>query len=361
MNFTFGYELADMPLTVDFGARYSTTSVDAKAVQSDIADVLPTTDPTLFSNAFGPAQNINESGSYSNLLPSLNVKLEIEEDMILRFAVYDSLTRPTMSQLSPATTYNEPRRQNLTAQGGNENLKPFTSENWDISYEWYYDDASLFSFAVFSKEVSDFIITLTGEETFTLADRVGPDFNCAGCDPVQAQGENELNGQSEVYRVTRPQNGESTRVTGYEIALTHVFESGFGFTANATVVNNDEKIDADTPKTFALEGLGDSQNLIVFYEADTWQARIAYNNREGFLRYVDNASAGGSTGEPVNTQTFGQVDISASLDINENVSVFFEGINITEEELIQTGRFANQVYSVEDNGSRYAIGVRAKF
>jgi len=146
-----------------FGARYSTTSVYAKAVQSDIADVLPTTDPTLFLNAFGPAQNINESGSYSNLLPSLNVKLEIEEDMILRFAVYDSLTRPTMSQLSPATTYNEPRLQNLTAQGGNENLKPFTSENWDISYEWYYDDASLFSFAVFSKEVSDFIITLTGE------------------------------------------------------------------------------------------------------------------------------------------------------------------------------------------------------
>ncbi|WP_077341715.1 TonB-dependent receptor [Pseudocolwellia agarivorans] len=363
MNFTFGYELADMPLTVDFGARYSTTSIEAEAIQSDIADIVATSDLTLFANVFGPEQNISQSGSYSNLLPSLNVKLEIEEDMVLRFAVYDSLTRPTMSQLSPATTYNEPRRQNLTAQGGNENLKPFTSENWDISYEWYYDDASLFSFAVFSKEVNDFIITLTGEETFVLGNRIGPDFNCGGalCTPERAQEEAELNGQSEVYTVTRPQNGESTRVTGYEVALTHVFDNGFGFTANATVVNSDEKIGADTTTTFALEGLGDSQNLILFYEADTWQARIAYNNREGFLRYVNNASAGGSTGEPVNTETFGQLDISASLDINENVSVFFEGINITEEELVQTGRFANQVYSIEDNGSRYAIGVRAKF
>ncbi|WP_076419040.1 TonB-dependent receptor [Colwellia sp. UCD-KL20] len=371
MNFTFGYELADMPLTVDFGARYSTTSVEADAVQSDISDVIGLKDATLFKNVFGPAQDISQSSSYSNLLPSLNVKLEIEEDMVLRFAVYDSLTRPTLSQLSPATTYNEPRRQNLTAQGGNENLKPFTSENWDISYEWYYDDASLFSFAVFSKEVQDFIITLTGDEVFELTDRIGPDYNCASndgdasndqyCLPANAQNNAELNGQFETYSVSRPQNGESTRVTGYEVALTHVFDNGFGFTANATVVNSDEKIGADTTTTFALEGLGDSQNLILFYEADTWQARIAYNNREGFLRYVNNASAGGSTGEPVNTETFGQLDISASLDINENVSVFFEGINITEEELVQTGRFANQVYSIEDNGSRYAIGVRAKF
>ena len=100
MDFTFGYELADIPVTVNFGARYSTTDINAKAVQSDIADIVATTDLTLFSNEFGPAQNINQSGSYSNLLPSLNVKLELQDDMILRFAVYDSLTRPTMQQFS---------------------------------------------------------------------------------------------------------------------------------------------------------------------------------------------------------------------------------------------------------------------
>lgn len=352
MNFTFGYEIGDMPLTVDFGARYSTTSVEAQAVQSDIADVTETTDPTLFANVFGPAKDISKPSSYSNLLPSLNVKLEIEEDMVVRFAVYDSLTRPTLSQLSPATVFGEPRRQTLTASGGNENLKPFTSENWDISYEWYYDDASLFSFAVFSKEVSDFISVSTGAELYQMTNRVGPAFNCVGCDPVVAQAEEELNGQFETYTVARPNNGDTKRVNGYEVAITHIFENGFGFTANATVVNSDED-----GSSFGLEGLGDSQNLIVFYEADMWQARIAYNNREGFLRLADN----GFNGEPVNTETFGQLDISASIDVSENVSVFFEGINITEEELVQTGRFANQAYNIEDNGSRYAIGVRAKF
>lgn len=368
-DFTFEAEIGDMPIALNVGARYSQTDIAVTAVQSFIADIVPTTDRTLFQNVLGPATDIVEGGSYATLLPNVNLKVELQDDMILRFAVYDSLTRPTMSELSPATNFNEPRRQNLTASGGNPALKPFRSENWDISYEWYYGDASLFTFAIFNKEVDDFIITLTGEETFTLGDRADqPEFRCsvannAECsDPtvVVTTGDgvtDELFGLQEVYRVTRPQNGESARVTGYEAALTHVFENGFGFTVNATVVDSNVQLDADTTQSFALEGLGDSQNLVVFYEADVWQARIAFNNREAFLRQLDN----GFNGEPINTKTFGQWDISASYDINETVTVFFEGINITEEELVQTGRFANQTYSIEDNGSRYAIGVRAVF
>lgn len=363
VDFDFQTDIDDMPLFVNVGARYSSTDVDVEAVQSFIADVVATTDQTLFANVFGPATDIVEGGSYANLLPSVNLKLEIQEDMVLRFAAYDSLTRPTMSDLSPATNYGEPRRQNLTASGGNPTLKPFRSTNWDLSYEWYYADTSLFSFAFFSKEVEDFITTLTGEETFTLQNRANqPNFLCAAdtCadldvnDPVTAE---ELYGLQEVYRVSRPQNGESARVTGYEIAVTHVFENGFGITANATVVDSSVELGSDTSTAFALEGLGDSQNLVLFYEQDTWQARIAYNNRESFLRNIDN----GFNGEPINTNTFGQVDVSASYDVNDSVTVFFEGINITEEELVQTGRFANQIYSIEDNGSRYAIGVRATF
>ena len=114
------------------GARYSETDIEVAAIQSFISDVIPTSDATLFQNVFGPATNIVQGTSYSNLLPSFNVKLELQDNMILRFAAYDSITRPTMSQLSPATNFNEPRRQNLTASGGNPSLKPFTSENWDL-------------------------------------------------------------------------------------------------------------------------------------------------------------------------------------------------------------------------------------
>lgn len=373
-DFTFGYDLGDMPLTVNFGARYSTTSVNVTAKQSFLSDIVPTADLTLFENIQTAPTDFSQGTSYANLLPSLNAKLELNDEMILRFSVYDSLTRPTLGQLTPATTFSEPRRQALNGSGGNPGLEPFRSSNWDVSYEWYFDDASFFTFAIFNKEVEDFIITLTGNETFTLADRANqPGFRCntvnsALCaeglvlDPTQpgldvVATNEELNGVSEEIRVTRPRNGDEARVTGYEIALTHVFESGLGFSANATIVDSNAKLSGDTSQTFALEGLGDSQNFILFYEQDTWQARIAFNNREAFLRRLDN----GFNSEPVNTETFGQWDISASYDINENVTVFVEGINITEEELIQTGRFKNQIFDIEDNGARYSLGVRGKF
>ena len=178
-------------------------------------------------------------------------------------------------------------------------------------------------------------MTLTGEETLTFSDRTAADgFRCNNDtgDNLCAVGlslddtrpdfdvvanTEELNGASEVYTVSRPQNTETTKVTGYEVALTHVFENGFGVMANATVVNAD---------TDFLEGLGDSQNLVVFYEQDNWQARIAFNNREAFLRNVDN----GFNGEPINTQTFGQWDVSASYDINENFTVKFTRLKTTE-------------------------------
>ncbi len=382
-DFDFEFDLGEMPLSINVGARYAQTDVAVDAVQSFIADVVPTTDLTLFSNVLGPATDITGTSDYANLLPSFSAKLEITDDMVLRFMRYDSITRPTMSQMSPSTTFNEPRRQNLTASGGNPGLEPFKAENWDMSFEWYYSDTSVASVAVFKKDVEDFITTLTAPETYTLTARSAADnFRCATapifdsngvllrdlCDPGELPDPNnpgldlvetteELNGENEIYTVSRPRNGESATVTGFELAVTHVFENGFGFTANATIVDSDVELGTDTTQSFALEGLGDSQNLIVFYETDRWQARVAYNNREGFLRQIDN----GFNGEPINTDTFGQWDMSASYDVTDQMTVFFEGINITEEELVQTGRFPNQVYNIEDNGSRFVFGLRATF
>jgi len=364
---TFDLTIGEMPLTINAGVRYAETDVSVTAIQSFISDVVPTSDLTLFANRFGPATEITETGKYDNVLPGINAKLELNDEMVLRFAVYESLTRPTLAQLSPSTTFNEPRRQNLTAQGGNPELEPFESTNFDLGFEWYYGDSNVASIAYFNKDIGNFVTTLTGAETFTLADRSADNgFRCtdALCAPgALVAGQDivgtteELNGQSEVYTVTRPQNGESADVDGFEIAVTHIFENGFGISANATFVDSNVSLGNDQSQTFALEGLGDSQNLVLFYENDLWQARIAYNNREEFLRRIDN----GFNGEPVNTEEFGQVDLFASYNISDTMTVFFEGTNVTEEELVQNGRFANQTFNIEDNGARYAIGIRGKW
>ena len=362
LDFVFQGELGDMPWTVNVGARYSETNISVEGAEQVLSDIIATSDTTLFANVFaGAATPVTKGGSYANLLPSVNFKLDLQDDMVLRFSFYDSLTRPTLSQLSAVTNIGQPRLQNLTASGGNPALKPFLSENWDISYEWYFGDASSLTFAYFNKEVEDFITTLRGVETLTLSDRATTPGNiCGNCAadqlPPGAVVSDELQGATEDFFVSRPQNGETADVNGFEVSITHVWENGFGVMANATVVNSDAKIDTSIAQTFALEGLGNSQNFVAFYEKDGWQARLAFNNREAFLQTL---AAG--TGEPEFVDTYGQWDASASYDINENITVFFEGINLTGEETIKHGRFANQITRIQDTGTRYAVGVRANF
>ncbi|WP_299080907.1 TonB-dependent receptor [uncultured Paraglaciecola sp.] len=358
LDFVFEGELGDMPWTVNVGARYSETKTSVDGASQVLSDIEATSDRTVFQNVYaGDAEPITKGGSYANLLPSVNFKLDLQDDMVLRFSFYDSMTRPTLSQMSPVTNFGQPRLQNLTASGGNPALKPFLSENWDISYEWYFADASSLSFAYFNKEVEDFITTVRGLETFALAGRAGNPGNiCGNCDDPDLIIADELQGATEDFFVSRPQNGETASVNGFEIALTHVWDNGFGFTANATVVNSDAEIDTTVSQTFALEGLSDSQNFVVFYEQDGWQARLAYNNREAFLQTL-----AGGTGEPNFVDTYGQWDASASYDINENFTIFFEGINLTGEETFKHGRFSNQITQIQDTGARYAFGVRANF
>jgi TonB-dependent receptor len=102
-DITFNLSVGEMPLTVNAGVRYAETDINVTAIQSFISDVVPTSDLTLFANRFGPASEFNEGGSYDNILPSLNMKLDLNDDMVLRFAAYESLTRATMDQLSPST------------------------------------------------------------------------------------------------------------------------------------------------------------------------------------------------------------------------------------------------------------------
>jgi TonB-dependent receptor len=362
LDFVFQGDLGDMPWTVNVGARYSETNTSVEGTERVLADIIATSDTTLFQNVYeGTAAPVTKGGSYANLLPSVNFKLDVQDDMVLRFSFYDSLTRPTLSQLSSVTNIGEPRLQNLTAAGGNPALKPFKSQNWDLSYEWYFGDASSLTFAYFNKEVDDFITTLRGEESIVLGNRASTPGNiCGNCGPDQlppgAIVSDELQGASENFLISRPQNGETAQVNGFEVSVTHVWDNGFGVSANATVVNSDAEIDTTVSQTFALEGLGNSQNLIMFYEKDALQARIAYNNREAFLQTL---SAG--TGEPEFVDTYGQWDASASYDINENITVFIEGINLTGEETRKHGRFAIQTTQIQDTGTRYAVGVRANF
>jgi iron complex outermembrane receptor protein len=334
-DFVFQGDLGDMPWTVNAGFRYSETTTTASGNQATLLDISQNPldgtilDQTYIVDANGQRASVPISlkNTYTNLLPSLNVKFEIEQDMLLRFGYSETLTRPTMESMRPVTNIGSTRPDLLLASGGNPYLTPFLSTNWDVSYEWYYADASAVSIGIFSKDVEGFITTTPATETFSLASG------------------------SYDFQVSRPRNGATAQVQGLEMAWTHTWETGFGIQANATIVNSTSDDD------FQLEGLGDSQNLIGFYEKDGFQARIAFNNRESFLQTLRN----GDTGQPEYVDTYGQWDLSASYDITENFTVVFEGINVTDEYTSKHGSLASHFTEQVRSGARYAVGVRGSF
>ena len=338
VDFTFEGELGDMPWTVNMGVRYSKTEADLSGITRELIDLEPIeNDPSDLNEVYAAGDNgtpVTSANEYTNILPSMNLKLELTDEMLFRLAYSETLTRPTMDALNPAVSITNSRPNNNQATGGNADLKPYLSTNWDMSYEWYYADTSSFVVAAFSKEVDSFILSTVATETFNL--------------------------ESGAYEfdVRRPRNGDVVQVNGVELAWTHTWESGFGLQANATIVDSDAKIDDSAAESFALEGLGDSQNIIAFYENGPFQARVAYNKRDDFLQNL--VSPFGGT-EPLNTESYAQWDISGSYDINETVTVFAEGVNITNEVTRRHGRYDNQFVRLEDTGARWSVGVRASF
>ncbi|MBL4764462.1 MAG: TonB-dependent receptor [Colwellia sp.] len=354
VEFDFETELAGMPLSATTGFRYEATDVDIDGTDEPVTE-LNILDRTEMLASYGAAESISTSTDYEALLPSLSLKLEINDDLVARFAASQTITRPTLDSLSPVTVIGTTRQGgNLTSSSGNAELKPFTSDNVDLSLEWYYADASYISAGYFRKNVANFIINTTEDITFALADgslltdpSTGDDVDNPDAADTTA-----------VFTNTFPNNSESAIVDGWEIALQHTFDSGFGIIANATLVGSDAELDpSDITQVFALTGLSDSYNLVGFYENGPLQVRLAYNWRDSFVQLLTQSNGDGVT----IVEDYAQVDASGSYDINDNITIFFEGINLTEEYVHKRGRFANQLLLVEDSGRRFAFGVRGNF
>lgn len=172
VQFGFAGELAGFPVDVLAGVRYETTDVtsrgDITAIkylewQSD-NDFSPLLDATT-------TQTVIEKASYDHLLPSLDVKVDLTDDLVLRGAFSNTIARAGFDRLrvSPynfgttGTTYNGYIN---TAEIGNSSLLPLESKNFDLSLEYYYGDTSYVSVGAFEKRVSNFIGTNQEERTF---------------------------------------------------------------------------------------------------------------------------------------------------------------------------------------------------
>lgn len=339
-------EVAGMPLNVTAGVRYTHTDLTSSGTSQVLLSLTPEVSlpgeppkPTLVKEYADEAGSmIHHENRYDNWLPSLSLKLDVTDDFVVRAAVSKSLTRPTLSALAPQITYGTTTKSTRTAISSNPDLKPFLSTNYDLSFEYYYAEGSMISLALYQKDIENYIVRRSESVTLEGIDVEDPSW---------------LD-----FDVTRPVNGRSATVEGAEINWVHLFDNGFGLSANYTVVDsNASVISNDEVEVFALPGISDTGNFSVFYDNNGFQARVAWNKRTDFLSRVFN----GPSNEPVHTEAYETIDVSLSYDLNDKVTVFMDGSNVTGEVVEKYGRYSNQFMAYEDTGALYTLGVRARF
>ena len=163
-----------------------------------------------------------------------------------------------------------------------------------------------------------------------------------------------------IFRVSVPINRDSSQLDGWELNVQHMFgESGFGVSANYTIVDSDLTYDNyNLGDQFAMVGLSDSANLVGFYDKGSWQIRAAYNWRDEFL----SSTYDSWRPNPVYVEAYGQLDLNVSYQVTDNFSVHAEAINLTDT---ADSRYVDSTLSMPDrytvNGRQYALGVRYRF
>ncbi|AQT60994.1 TonB-dependent receptor [Cellvibrio sp. PSBB023] len=346
---TKSFDLNGRDLTVVLGTRYEDTSVDSTSLEQTLVSLTP---PAVagesYTRVYGDSVPFTDGDGYDVFLPNLSLKYDLMDDVVVRFGASRTITRPELSDLKSARTLGDVREgQTGVGSAGNPNLKPFMSDNFDLSAEWYVNDFDYVSIGAFSKSIDNFVVTEGLPETISGV-----------IDPST--------GQDVVYEMRRPRNLDTKKVSGIEVGGQHIFgDTGFGVIANATFVFADPDYDFETPlgeipTADAVVGVSDSANLVGFYENGPFQIRIAYNWRDSFVRGFQYYYTSTSN-EPVVVEDYSQIDISMSYDLTDNVSIFLEGINVTEEGSRIHGREKNHMFYVGEGVGRYALGVRASF
>ena len=350
-------KFAGMPLKINAGIRYEYTSVDTRGIDRPLTGLDKVVgDLTAYKTTFGDSTNTSEKSSYQYLLPNVDLVLHATDDLQLRFDASRTLTRPTLSDLKPNKSGWGGRKGSLGVSGGNPGELPFVSDNLDFGAEWYYAPNSYVSASTFLKSISNYVVTGTSSY---ITD--GTNGKASVIDP--------WTGTFAQFTLTQPVNGPKANVYGIELAWQHMFgDSGFGYQMNGTIVQSDKPyraVDAagnPTKDTFAMTGLADSANFVAFYDKGGFEIRFAANWRD---TYLNNFGQGQSSGtqfgsEPVFVNGVWTLDASTSLDVTDNVNLYFEANNLMDVGYSTRGRFADQVLDVVAIGRRFTAGVHFK-
>jgi len=283
--------------------------------------------------ADGATDPYNAHKTYDNWLPSLNVKVNLTEQFLMRFGYSQAMARPelglTRSYFTMTSTTNADTGEwMLRADTGNGTLRPIRSQQLDMSGEWYFSRVGQLSASLFYKELTD--VWTNGYYTINATN----------------------NGVTLPVTVVAPINSDKTgRMKGFELAYQQFFDklpgwlSGFGVQANYTYIDSqgvpqailDNQGTGGTASNIArvdtsflpLTNMSkDNVNFQLMYAKGPLDARLAYSWRSRYLLTVRDVITPFS---PIFNEATGQLDASVMYSINDNFKIGIQAINLTDE------------------------------
>ena len=399
LQYTWSGDIGSMPANVHVGVRYEETDVRSAALNplydgsSWVGNPLPGNELNITQaedENGNPIQSFTDvTGNYDVTLPNLDFDIEPWENIVLRASISETITRPNYNDIKGGLQPNSTQfffNTRPQASAGNPNLVPIQSFNIDLSFEWYYADGSYLSVGYFEKDVDNFIGSgrssgplfnipnIVGGELWNRAIDEGgvipgPDVGAYIIqnfqdDPSVTDGTivAKPGDPPIIFDLTVPVNQRSAKVDGVEINLQHAFgDSGYGFIVNATIADADVEYDPfnSLEGQFVLNGLSDSANFIGFYDGEDLQVRVAYNWRDKFLAGVGQGQ--GTLTNPTNVEAYGQWDVNVTYHATDNLTLYFSGLNFTNETRHVYSLTEEQVLQAVQLGPRYDFGLRYNF
>jgi iron complex outermembrane receptor protein len=324
-------------LTGNVGVRVVRTEQISKGVAPDLNNIT-------FRPQAGSITQVPSAGpvlvdrTYNDVLPSLNLKYDLMEDLVLRASASRTMARPTLTALSPTVGASG---ANSTITRNNPYLTPFRSNNYDLSTEWYFAEGGLLSAALFYKDIVSQIVPVSNLVPITI---------------TQINGDGSTQRVQQNWTVSSLVNGQGISVDGAEISYQQNLDflpgplKWFGFLGNYTYLQSHGG-------TLPLVGASkNNYTASVYYERGWFGGRVSYTYRGKF--YV---STEGNTRDQVWEQPFGTLDANVTANIGEHFAVVLEATNILQA--VDRRRFEPIDLTADylDNGRRILAGVRATF
>jgi iron complex outermembrane receptor protein len=273
-------------------------------------------------SAFGAYTPTTFQRTYRDYLPSMNVKVDVRPDLVLRSALARTVARPDYSALGGSVSLNDDA---LSGSGGNVNLDPVRSTNFDLSAEWYFAPKALLSAGLFYMDLRSIVAQGTSSGTYY----------------------NNKRGTQTVYQITSPYNA-SGRNKGVELSYQQPLWSSFGVLANYTYA--DGELDGGGE---LLNSSKNTYNLTGYFENERFSARLAYNFRSAYKAGVDRGASQHVDGMP-------SLAASVNVKLSERLTLTFDALNLTNETITMYAENSDRPRAFYSNGRTFYVGLRAK-